>query len=136
MKKESKITVKSAFKIKGISINGENPIHFDSWLSERSDVLDKLLYDDDKNYNIIAGMNSGKTRGIVEHIFARNDKQFVPAVLCVPLKIIVDQLHKDVLDESHIELGKVHGDILDDDIERYLLSPGKKLFVCVYDSLH
>ena len=119
MKKEPKITVKSAFKIKEISIEGENPITFDERLSKRDDVLDKLLYDDDKNYNIIAGMNSGKTRGIVEHIWGRSDEMFVPAVLCVPLKIIVDQLYEEVLEESHFKLGKVHGDILDYEIKNY-----------------
>ncbi len=84
--KKSSLTAKDIFAIQGLAIKGENPILFDKYISEKEDVLNIIVKDND-NYNIVCKMGGGKSIGLSKFCHENNIK----AIIAVPLKMNAEQ---------------------------------------------
>ncbi len=125
-----KLNAKDVFEIKGTKINDENPIIYDTHISEREDIL-KVILNDSKDYNIIAKMGGGKSIGLSKFCHENNIK----VIIAVPLKMNAEQTASKLKKEFDIDAEFIHGDVEQDEIESIIKKRDLRVIFCVYDSI-
>ena len=115
-----------------------NPTGFEfkNYITDQENVIENLLIDGN-SYNFIAGMNSGKTYGLLKIAHQKSIKM----VMLMPLQMIVIQKAKDLLNHEGIKIDKIHGATCKNEkdgtseweINKFIQN--NSVIACVYDSL-
>ena len=131
--KTKTLTIEEVFEIPNMV---DKAYEFTEHISEQAEVIKELLTDN-QHYNFIAGMNSGKTYGLLKLAHQYGIKM----IMVLPLQMIVIQKQSELLEKEYIQIGKIHGntdrDAKDEttreEIAEYIRNC--TVIACVYDSL-
>lgn len=108
-------------------------------LHEKEDLIATIL-NDDKNYNLIAPMNSGKTYTLIK-IAATNN---IKCIMVMPLQVMVLQKEQEFREKEQITLNYIFGGVeghqtripgTSDDEIKNIMENNTGIVLCVYNSL-